>query len=94
MQCRGRASAELEHSRELPVAGCAGLRHHIRDVGRGRRGCGRGRDRGGGVWTWVVRYRLALPRWMQQTAQMSGCGGKAANCLKQRHLRSKYNHSK
>ena len=26
---------------------------------------------------------------MQQTAQMSGCGGKAANCFRQRHLRSK-----
>ena len=36
-----------------------------------------------------IRYRLALPHWMQQTAQMSGCGGKAANCFKQRHLRSK-----
>ena len=23
----------------------------------------------------------------QQTAQMSGCGGKAANCFRQRHLR-------
>ena len=36
-----------------------------------------------------IRYRLALPHWMQQIAQMSGCGGKAANCFKQRHLRSK-----
>ena len=34
-----------------------------------------------------IRYRLALPHWMQQTAQMSGCGGKAANCFRQRHLR-------
>lgn len=36
-----------------------------------------------------IRYRLALPHWMQQTAQMSGCGGKAANCFRQRHLLSK-----
>ena len=37
--------------------------------------------------TWAVRDRLALPRWTQQTAQRIGfAGGKAAYCLKQRHL--------
>jgi len=63
---------------------------HTRDVGGGGEAVEvteRGRN-----WLCCVagiRYRLALPHWMQQTAQMSGCGGKAANCFKQRHLRSK-----
>ena len=51
--------------------------------------------------TMTVRDNLAFPlrNWganasyvaerVQQIAQMSGCGGKAANCFKQRHLRSK-----